>query len=192
MSNPQFLRQARITLAAQWALYTTAAWAFGVMFVGAMFQRPLADPLSMGLLGLLLGLAQVVILARYITLPRGLWVLLTGAGAALGQALSQRGIILLGDRLLSLISNLAGSIFLGLLLGTVFGVCTGGLTWLVLRRQQPAAHTWVLANILGWALGMGLSAAFVLNLLLSSVLATLVGSLVTGAWVSQLLQEGTG
>lgn len=189
MSNPQFLRQARLTLVAQWALYTTAAWAFGVIFVGAMFQRPLADPLSMGLLGLLLGLAQIVLLARYITLPRGLWVVLTGAGAALGQALSQRGIILLGDRLSTLLSSLGGALFLGLLLGTVFGVCIGGLTWLLLRRQQPAAHTWILANILGWALGMGLSAALVINLLLSSVLATLVSSLVTGAWVSQLLRQ---
>jgi hypothetical protein len=189
MTNPQFLRQARLALAAQWALYATAAWAFGVMSIGAMFQRPLADPLSMGLLGLLLGLGQIVILARYITLPRGLWVLLTGAGAALGQALSQSGVILLGDRLLVLISRPGGAIVLGLMLGALFGLCIGGLTWLLLRRQQPAAHAWILVNILGWALGMGLSAALVINLLLSSVLATLVSSLVSGAWVSQLLRE---
>jgi len=41
----------------------------------------------------------------------------------------------------------------GLLVGTVFGLVSGILQWLILRRKVPRAGWWLLANLLGSLVG---------------------------------------
>ncbi len=188
MANEQFLREARWVLHLQWAAFNTLAWLAGVVLVGLIFQRELNNALSLAVLGLFLGVGQGLILRGRLSLTLWGWVALTGVGAALGQSLSQLLVTALGGAALEdMIASLVGAIVLGSTLGTIFGLCLGGVQWLWLRRFTSLAQAWILISILGWAAGMGLAAALPLGPLTASMTSVVVSSLVTGAWVRQLL-----
>lgn len=133
---------------AGWTLATTAG-----MLLGFLPILLFIDSLPLWLLriliplwsGFLVGLFQWLALRGYLTNSVD-WVLNGGAGWALGFALG-----------LVIIQALSGS-FLGAVLGYIlFGIIIGILQWPVLRREIPSAAIWVIASVVGWALGALLS-----------------------------------
>lgn len=99
--------------------------------------------------GILVGLAQFVLLRRY--LPRmGWWVLTTAGGWSLGLLLILPG-------LLTALTDIWGaeSIYQtwAYVLGfSLLGLSVGFGQWLVLRRRLPTAGWWIGANVLGFGL----------------------------------------
>lgn len=99
--------------------------------------------------GILMGLAQYVLLRTY--LPRmGWWVLATAGGWSLGLVLMSIVIFraltyFLGDEAI----YASWAIPLALIL---MGLSIGFGQWLLLRRRLPRAGWWIAANALGWGL----------------------------------------
>lgn len=123
--------------------------------------------------GLLVGIFQWLVLRRYIS-QCGDWVWNGIAGWALAYAL---GLIVIQVFSVS---------FLGAVIGyLLFGVIVAVIQWPVLHREIPNVLPWVLASMLGWALG-ALAGQGVLNLItpagepIPQVLSTLVIAVVTG------------
>jgi MFS family permease len=162
----------------------TLATAVG-MLVGSLLSIPLVNLLNLQvarvivpvLTGFLIGLAQWTALRSYLVDGAG-WVLAGGTSWAVGYAL---GLFLVN----SVASTGAGSFIAYVLFGFIVAI----LQWPLLRREIPHVWMWILANILGWALGFYLSQV-ALNLLFdepsihplasTSVLSTVSG-LVAGA-----------
>lgn len=104
--------------------------------------------------GLLVGILQLVVLRRFLTHPLD-WVM-HGAGWTLGYAMGLVAIQLFND---NPILVLVGYI--------LFGIIVGVIQWPVMRREIPSAIPWILASVLGWALGAYLS-QLVVNLIAQS------------------------
>lgn len=122
--------------------------------------------------GLLVGLFQWLALRPYLTHSAD-WLVNGGLGWALGFALG-----------LWVIDAIGGSP-LGTLVGyLLFGLIIGALQWPVLRREIPNALPWVIASMVGWALGGYLGRA-VLTMMagggeVSQVVSSAVVAVVTG------------
>ncbi len=148
-----------------WTLATAAGMLLGL--VPFALLSPDLNVLLVRLLlplwtGFLIGLFQWLVLRPYLTHSVD-WVLNGGAGWALGFAL---GLLLI---------QALGSSPLGALLGyLLFGLIIAVLQWPVLRREIPNALPWVLASMVGWALGAYLS-------------QIVLGGLFTGEAPSQLV-----
>jgi hypothetical protein len=158
-----------------WTLATAAGMILG--FVPFAFLAPDVNLLVIRFLlplvaGVLVGLFQWLVLRPYLTRAVD-WVFHGGAGWALGFALGL------------LVIQTVGRNPLGVVLGyALFGLIIGGLQWPMLRREIPHVTAWVLASIVGWALGAYLGGA-ALNLLaaggaVSQVLSSTVISGITG------------
>jgi hypothetical protein len=159
-----------------WTLATAAGmilgfvpWAFVIADLNLLLVRILLPLVA----GVLVGLFQWFALRPYLTRSVD-WVLNGGAGWALGFALGL------------LVIQTVGRNALGVLVGyALFGLIIAMLQWPVLRREIPHVAAWVIASILGWALGAYLSQAS-LNVLVagggeeSQVLSSLVIAGVTG------------
>jgi hypothetical protein len=97
------------------------------------------------LAGVLIGLAQWLVLRNYVTHSSD-WVLHLAASWVLGYTLG-----------LLVVDLLAGT-FIGAVLGyALFGVIIALFQWPVLHREIPRIWVWVLANVVGWVLGAVLS-----------------------------------
>jgi hypothetical protein len=97
------------------------------------------------LAGVLIGLAQWLVLRNYVT-DCSDWVLHLAASWVLGYTLG-----------LLVVDLLAGT-FMGAILGyALFGVIIALFQWPVLHREIPRIWVWVLANVVGWVLGTMLS-----------------------------------
>ena len=124
------------------------------------------------LAGLTVGLLQWLALRPYLIHPAD-WLLQGGFGWALAFALG-----------LWVIDAIGGSP-LGTLVGyLLFGLIIGALQWPVLRREIPNALPWIIASMVGWALGGYLGQA-VLTLVagggeVSQVVSSAVVAAVTG------------
>jgi hypothetical protein len=122
--------------------------------------------------GVLVGLLQWLVLRPYLTRAVD-WVVHGGAGWALGFALGL------------LVIHAVGRNPLGAVLGyLLFGLIIGALQWPMLRREIPLVTAWVIASVLGWALGAWLGGA-ALNVLaaggeVSPVVSSAVIAGVTG------------
>jgi hypothetical protein len=124
------------------------------------------------LAGLMIGLAQWLVLRNYVTHTTD-WVFYLGASWVLGYALG-----------LLVVDLLAGS-FWGMLLGYVlFGVIIAVFQYPVLHREIPHIWLWILANIVGWTLGGLLSMLAIAGLFGenpgNAMLLTIVNMAVTG------------
>lgn len=163
-----------------WTLATTGGLLLGMVPLALVLpglDLGLARVLVPLLAGFLVGLLQWVVLRGYLTSASD-WILNGAAGWAAGYAVG-----------LLIIQNLTGSL-LGVIIGfLLFGAAIGLIQWPVLRREIPNALPWILANIIGWALGLGIN-QIVLNAIfgtdpsspaaVSAVSAILIG-LVAGA-----------
>ena len=117
----------------------------GVSFAYGLFNRDPFDTLMGVILGAVMGLTggyfQWVVLRERIA-GAGLWGLTSalGYGAAMGALIAADA----GEN-----NALAGVV----ILGSIFGVVSGILQWLILRRKVPRAGLWLLANLLGSLVG---------------------------------------
>lgn len=140
-----------------WTLATA-----GGMLVGFLLTIPLINLLELGfarilvpiLAGSLIGFSQWIVLRQYLTTSTD-WVLAGGTGWAAGYALG-----------LLLIESLSSTFLAGIAAYLLFGVIVALVQWQDLRREIPSKLTWVLANSLGWAAGLGAS-QIALNLFFS-------------------------
>jgi hypothetical protein len=93
------------------------------------------------LLGLAGGFMQWLVLRRRIA-GAGWWI----PASALGFPIA----LVLADKAMRLVGDFAAA---PILLGVLFGVLSGSLPWLVLRRQNARAGWWVPAHLLGALVG---------------------------------------
>jgi hypothetical protein len=158
-----------------WTLATTSG-----MLLGLLTFIPLLNLIDLGLAriviplwaGMLVGTFQWLVLRRYLTHSAD-WILNGGAGFALGYGL---GLIII-----QALSEYPWGAFVGYIL---FGLVIAVIQWPVLRREIPNAIPWVLASIVGWALGAYLSQV---------VLNVVVGSdAVSPAWSTTVIAGTTG
>jgi hypothetical protein len=128
------------------------------------------------LAGILIGVAQWLVLRRYVTNSVD-WVLHLAGSWVVGYTLG-----------LLVVDWLAGS-FIGTLLGYIlFGVIIAVFQWPLLRREIPQLALWILANVVGWSLGAFLSQLAIAalfgenpaNLLATTVVNMAVTGLVAG------------
>jgi hypothetical protein len=124
--------------------------------------------------GFLLGLAQWVVLRKYVNEVSD-WVLAAGASWAVGFALGL------------LITNGLTGTGLGVLFGYIlFGNIVAVVQWPVLRRETPHVWMWLLANVVGWTAGFYLS-QLALDLLFNGPAIDSVASTAVLSGVSDLI-----
>jgi len=125
-----------------WFLASVMGFGMGAILGVSIAWRffPTADAANGITLGTVMGVTggyfQWVVLRERIA-GAGLWGLASALGFGLAMASNTR-------------ENYAMA---GLLLGSVFGVVSGILQWLILRRKVPRAGWWLLANLLGSLIG---------------------------------------
>jgi hypothetical protein len=91
--------------------------------------------------GLLIGLAQWVVLRQFLTDCRD-WMLNLTASWVAGYSIGL------------LVVDLFSNSFIGLLVSYIlFGLIVALFQWPILRREVPHIFPWILANVLGWTLG---------------------------------------
>jgi hypothetical protein len=158
-----------------WTLATA-----GGMLLGFLPTIPLVNLLDLGiaqiavpvLAGTVIGLAQWIVLRRYVT-ARSNWVLGDGITWVAGYILG-----------LLLVLALPSSIFIATLGYLLFGVIVALVQWPVLRREIPNVLVWILANALGWAAGFWASQAvlplFVTDPLVPPAVGTTVIAVTSG------------
>ena len=130
----------------------TLATAFG-MLLGFLPSIVLVNLLDLALArlivplfaGFLVGLAQWVVLRKYMTEVSD-WILAAGASWAFGYALG-----------LFIMNGLTGTMLDGFVGYVLFGVIVALVQWPLLRREIPHVWMWVLANVVGWTAGFYLS-----------------------------------
>ena len=145
-----------------WTLTTGLGLLLGFLPSGILAESlglGLARVISPLLAGILIGMGQWLILRDYLT-ACSQWIPAAGAAWAIGYAA--------GIYIFQILPPGMGYGLLGVIL---FGLIVGGVQWPILRREVPQILPWLLANVLGWALGFVLS-LFVTN----SLYATLSGS----------------
>jgi hypothetical protein len=133
-----------------WTMATTLGMLLGYLpaaFVVGEIEYGIARVFVPLLAGLLIGLAQWLVLRGYVTDSRD-WILYHAGGWVAGYAIG-----------LFAVDALAGVPFGGLLGFILFGVIVAVFQWPVLRREIPNLLPWILANVIGWTL-----AAFVSQL----------------------------
>ena len=133
-------------LALLWVAATTVGWAIG-FFVCEQLTGFFAQFAHLGgdglVIGAGIGIAQGIVLRRRIS-HKGWWWLVSslgfGAGKVLGEAATQAMPTAVGH----------------LLTGAIIGLAVGAAQWLLLRRHVRASESWIVANVVGWAVGWSL------------------------------------
>jgi hypothetical protein len=151
-----------------WTLATA-----GGMLLGFLPTILLVDVLSLGLAqiavpvlaGTAIGLAQWLVLRRYVTASTQ-WDWTDGLSWAAGY--------ILGLLLIQLLPSTVFAAFIGYFL---FGVIVALVQWPVLRREIPQVLTWLLASAIAWAVGYWASQA-VLSLFTDPLIDPVVGTAV--------------
>jgi hypothetical protein len=164
----------------EWTLATALGMLLGFLpslILVNLLDLALARLIVPLLAGFLVGLAQWVVLRKYINGVAD-WVLAGGASWAVGYALG-----------LLIMSGLTGTgldAFIGYIL---FGVIVAFVQWPILRREIPNVWLWVLANVIGWTAGFYMSEIAldfffdgpVINPIVSTSMLSGVSGLVAGA-----------
>jgi hypothetical protein len=141
----------------QWMLASILG--FGV---GAAMGNAVTDLIFTALFGAVGGFMQWLVLRRRIA-GAGWWVLASTLGFAIAPIAAIAGVMAIAQ-VMSLDGNPMAS---PILLGVLFGVVSGILPWLVLRRQLARAGWWVPAHLLGSLVGgaMGIVAFHAVSLI---------------------------
>lgn len=131
-----------------WTLATALGLLIGYLplaFLIGSIDLGLARVIVPIITGVLLGLAQWLVLRPYVTKSYD-WVLYHAVGWVVGYTL--------GLFVVQLLSKTP----LGMLLGFIFfGVIVALFQYPILRREIPHLGAWILANVIGWTLGAYLS-----------------------------------
>jgi len=151
-----------------WTLATA-----GGMLLGFLPTILLVNILSLGLAqiavpvlaGTVIGLAQWLVLRRYVTASTQ-WDWTDGLSWAAGY--------ILGLLLIQLLPSTVFAVFIGYFL---FGVIVALVQWPVLRREIPQVLTWLLASAVAWAIGYWVSQA-VLSVFTDPLIDPVVGTTV--------------
>jgi hypothetical protein len=151
-----------------WTLATA-----GGMLLGFLPTILLVNVLNLGLAqiavpvlaGTVIGLAQWLVLRRYVTASTQ-WDWTDGLSWAAGY--------ILGLLLIQLLPSTVFAAFIGYFL---FGVIVALVQWPVLRREIPQILTWVVASAVAWAIGYWASQA-VLSLFTDPLIEPVVGTTV--------------
>ena len=151
-----------------WTLATA-----GGMLLGFLPTILLVDVLSLGLAqiavpvlaGTVIGLAQWLVLRRYVTASTQ-WDWTDGLSWSAGY--------ILGLLLIQLLPSTVFAAFIGYFL---FGVIVALVQWPVLRREIPQVFTWLLASAIAWAIGYWASQA-VLSVFTDPLIDPVVGTAV--------------
>jgi len=151
-----------------WTLATA-----GGMLLGFLPTILLVDVLSLGLAqiavpvlaGTVIGLAQWLVLRRYVTASTQ-WDWTDGLSWAAGY--------ILGLLLIQLLPSTVFAAFIGYFL---FGAIVALVQWPVLRREIPQVLTWLLASAVAWAVGYWASQA-VLSVFTDPLIDPVVGTAV--------------
>lgn len=167
-----------------WSLATMFGLVIGylpaALFINEM-DLGLARILVPMLAGVLIGLAQWLVLRNYLTHSDD-WVFNLTGSWVVGYVVA-----------LYVVEWLGGS-FIGLLLSYIlFGVIVALFQWPILRREVPQLWVWALANVVGWTLGALVSqwviaalfsenpASLLVTTLVNSAVTGLVAGMITGA-----------
>jgi hypothetical protein len=146
----------------------TLATAVGLV-IGYLPAALFVDQVDLGLArvivpllaGILIGLAQWLVLRNYVTESTD-WVIHLAASWVLGYTVGL------------LIIDLLANTFIGVIFSyLLFGIIIALFQWPILHREIPRIWVWVLANVIGWGLG-----AYLSQVTIASVFADQVGSLV--------------
>jgi hypothetical protein len=97
------------------------------------------------LAGFLVGLAQWIVLRKYVNEVSD-WILAAGASWAVGYALG-----------LFIMNGLTGTGMDGFFGYVLFGIIVALVQWPILRREIPNVWMWIVANVIGWTTGFYLS-----------------------------------
>jgi len=162
----------------------TLATAIG-MLIGYLLSIPIVNLLDLQfarvivplVTGFLIGLSQWAALRSYL-IDATDWILAGGTSWAVGYALG-----------LFFINSLADTGITSILAYILFGFIVAIVQWPLLRREIPNVFAWILANIVGWALGFYLSQLALnvfgndpaINPLGSTVVLSMVSGLIAGA-----------
>jgi hypothetical protein len=109
-------------------------------------------PWAIGLLGFLPGLAQWLVLRRYIS-RAGWWILATVGGFILTlgpAALTYRANLFIRQREVNVIIGFLVMLVLLVLTPLFYGAATGTMQWFVLRNQVNGAVRWIDTSAIGW------------------------------------------
>lgn len=195
MPNPQFQREAQFILWLQWIFASAFTWIAGRLFVKDWFFS--AEPnrqllIMFAIVGLYLAVGQWLVMHRHANMNAlrwiPLWMLVTAVGVGIGQWAAQSVIGQLPQSWLQeALNNLIAGMALGGLIGIVFGFVVGVAQWVVLRSRIRLAWMWIVVNVVGWGLGMQMSALINTNPIMGSLISAIVAAVVTGLWVAQLL-----
>lgn len=152
----------------------TLATAIG-MILGYLPSALLVSDLDLGLAriivpilaGLLIGIAQWLVLRQYVNTSHD-WILNHAGGWVAGYAL--------GFFIAQLFSKVPYGGLIGFLL---FGVIVAVFQWPVLRREIPHVWAWILANVVGWTAGAWISGLVAAALVKSTELTLVTSTIVT-------------
>ena len=133
------------TLWLQWVMVTTLGWVLG----GIMLAE-----FALGVLGIVIGVLQWVVLRQYIR-QAGWWILASAGGWAIGWLM----VMVIPPEV-------------GIPIGTVLGAAIGVNQWLILQRHLRRAGWWVVVSILAWTMGLGGLAG---ELLVGTVVGAITG-----------------
>ena len=86
------------------------------------------------------------------------------------------------------VTGLASLLIVWFLIGAAGGAVVGGTQWFVLRQYYPNAAQWVLANALGWGIGLGFSwfGALLVFMLFAQVLANFAPAIAMGTPIATI------
>lgn len=184
--QPNFQRQAQTILWVQWVFVSTFAWGLGII-IGAAFDIRFTTPAHIALLSACLALGQWLILRHFFAGKGWLvlfWLAATIIGGVLGQTVSGIFTEMIGVAFVEAQLNPFLALVVGSFMGMLFGFCLGAAQFFVLLiGRMPNAVLWVLVNVVGWGLGIALSALFVLPLWLSALMSVIISAIVVGLGV---------
>ncbi len=182
--NPDYLRQAQIFVFVQWVFFNALGWGVGVLSLIAVREASSANVIY-GLMAFMLGLGQWYALRPYLNRPKFAWPLLTTLGFVLGQLAAQS----LTDWLRPNLANVGAGVVFGGIIGILLGLVLSLIQLPLLPRDRAPVVDWVVANMIGWGLGLQLSALVPLNFQVTSLIAAILNACITGLWVMQLLND---
>lgn len=186
--NPQFIRQAQYVIWVQWVFFNLLGWAFGLF---ATWGTQTSTMVRFGWIAAFLAIGQWLVIRKYLRRPSWMWIVMSAVGMMAAQFVTQT---LVESGILTLRGAGFGG---GLVFGGIIGVLIGGLMALgqspFINQSVASVRDWLVVSVVGW--GLGFQAGTILgfiwlgaDLRFTSLIAALMSAMITGLWVTQLIQ----